>query len=665
MQLSPSSISVDPTLLAFTLPGATLPSGTAPTGGFAQLVAALTPGEGSDVAAPTALPAGAPLATLPSQIVFAPQALQSAPCAGSLTNVTAPAELPVDADVAPALISDETSPVDLLTGPSTGKAAANAKVCRAPKRESAKPVVAAGTPAAQSAATAVPLGLEAFVTVPPAPPPVLEVVVEVENQDGERPAASFSDEEDQSGVADDSEEGFTSAQPRASGFASESTAFVAPANAPVETSARPAPAAAVAAPSLASSPELDHAFARASSPSRAAALLASVAGDTPEPTPAASASIFTSSSRSLFASAAGETAAPLTPSAAASDALRAPAATVPLASALDSALRPTLAGMSLPLSSLATADSTPVSELPTPVSLPSTDRNGPTASVAAAEASDAQASAARPPVGELPAHAASGLPENFAAARPRFAGKPARSISESVKSFLNTESKELTSQAETLGTDVAKSPTAMSSRVAPALPPHPSFEYADAVAAPSALAPSAERPAAVAAEQGEAPAAVADAHRAVEVVLHAVDRVAQREQTTVKLEFSVGDADLVVRVELRADQVHATFKTDSAELRDALAHEWQAVAGSHADRGLRLAPAQFSAPTDARDAFSGDAASQQQRHARDFAQPETAPAFARSLTRASTSASASVEAPAVPARPTVPSGTARRLNFFA
>jgi len=101
------------------------------------------------------------------------------------------------------------------------------------------------------------------------------------------------------------------------------------------------------------------------------------------------------------------------------------------------------------------------------------------------------------------------------------------------------------------------------------------------------------------------------AREAVEVVLHAVEHVASRAQKSVQLNFSVAGEELAVRVELRADEVRTTFRTDSAELRAALAQEWQQVSSSaHPDRPVRIAPAVFaSAEHSALNAFAGDTSS--------------------------------------------------------
>lgn len=103
------------------------------------------------------------------------------------------------------------------------------------------------------------------------------------------------------------------------------------------------------------------------------------------------------------------------------------------------------------------------------------------------------------------------------------------------------------------------------------------------------------------------------AHRAVDVVMTAVERYTTGDRHSVQLQFSVGGADLSVRVELRGDEVRTTFRTDSPELRSALAHEWQAAtAGAHGDADVHLAAPVFSAGNNSNfSSFSGDTSSRQ------------------------------------------------------
>jgi hypothetical protein len=215
--------------------------------------------------------------------------------------------------------------------------------------------------------------------------------------------------------------------------------------------------------------------------------------------------------------------------------------------------------------------------------------------------------------------------ENFAGPEDEFRVNFEPVVRAAQKNFVATEGERLTTRPKTVGTSIAKPAATMPSRFSFTPQPHPAFEYAPA-AAVSALEDRAtfvaEAPAPTATA---APQEVASAHQAVEAVLRAVDHVATREQHSVNLHFSVGETDLKVRVELRADEVRTTFSTDSAELRSALSHEWQAVAHAEAGGSVRIAPATFTSDHSASN-LSGDASSrdrqqqQAQRGQNEFAQ---------------------------------------------
>lgn len=160
------------------------------------------------------------------------------------------------------------------------------------------------------------------------------------------------------------------------------------------------------------------------------------------------------------------------------------------------------------------------------------------------------------------------------------------------------------------------------------------------------------------------PASVAlptTAHRAVEAVLSATERFAAREQSSVTLRFSVGNNDLNVRVEMRAGEVHTTFRTDSPELRAALSAEWQSST-SGGDRGVRLAPPVFASSDQQGMSSSGEGASRQ----RDQQASQPSPGFTFTSTRANGSSSApsgntAATAPTPAARPF----TSRHLQTLA
>jgi hypothetical protein len=85
------------------------------------------------------------------------------------------------------------------------------------------------------------------------------------------------------------------------------------------------------------------------------------------------------------------------------------------------------------------------------------------------------------------------------------------------------------------------------------------------------------------------------ARRAVEAVLSIADQTIATDQRTVRLQFTVGGEELAVRVELRGENVHTTFRTDSPDLRIALAHEWQSVSATqNGGRTQRLADPVFA-----------------------------------------------------------------------
>ncbi|MGH7995160.1 MAG: hypothetical protein ACREFX_02295, partial [Opitutaceae bacterium] len=62
------------------------------------------------------------------------------------------------------------------------------------------------------------------------------------------------------------------------------------------------------------------------------------------------------------------------------------------------------------------------------------------------------------------------------------------------------------------------------------------------------------------------------------------------------LGFKFGDQHLSVRVDLQGGQVRTEFRTDSADLRDALAAQWGALSSPDAagGRSYSFAPPQFS-----------------------------------------------------------------------
>ncbi len=209
--------------------------------------------------------------------------------------------------------------------------------------------------------------------------------------------------------------------------------------------------------------------------------------------------------------------------------------------------------------------------------------------------------------------------EKIAAAPIENEALPDESIAVPEKTFVTHEWESFTPRRGILGTEDAKSMPTMSAHTFNPPSQSPVSEILPAAVAPvSGLAERIESHNVLTlALDG-----VRSAHEAVEVVLRTADRLSSLTNKSVRLEFSVGDEKLGVRVELRANEIRTTFHTESAELRGALASEWQSVASSsgQGERTLRILPAQFGGSEQtATNGFSGDASS---RHRESPAQPQ-------------------------------------------
>jgi hypothetical protein len=229
------------------------------------------------------------------------------------------------------------------------------------------------------------------------------------------------------------------------------------------------------------------------------------------------------------------------------------------------------------------------------------------------------------------------------------------------RNFVTPNGKQVTSRPQGLGTSVAKLTDAMSSaqstnRSAPAdFPPaslvlNRTTETSEVSSTSPALTPE----------------ATSTAHRAVEAVLTAAHRFSTGERQAVSLQFSVGDADLRVRVEMRADEVRATFRTDSAELRAALSHEWNSTNANAGERPFRLATPVFASnDASAFSAASGDQASQQQQQQRESAARQANDPFAAITSRSRVGRDSAAAAPVANAAPRAPLSTTRHLHTLA
>jgi hypothetical protein len=159
------------------------------------------------------------------------------------------------------------------------------------------------------------------------------------------------------------------------------------------------------------------------------------------------------------------------------------------------------------------------------------------------------------------------------------------------KQSLGYGEESLTSDNPSFGTNTAKTRAPMP---APASTPAPSTRLDEP---PSSSVGPLTFDALVKESANAAPGDLARAaHRAVDSALAMAEHFSTTgAQRGVSLQFSVSGVDLAVRVEMRADGVHTFFRTDSPELRSALAQEWQSVvAAQPAESGQRLVDPVFT-----------------------------------------------------------------------
>jgi hypothetical protein len=156
------------------------------------------------------------------------------------------------------------------------------------------------------------------------------------------------------------------------------------------------------------------------------------------------------------------------------------------------------------------------------------------------------------------------------------------------KNRLHSDKQNVKDSMESLGINVAKPESLMP---ASAFPAHLSLSEVARPTAVAALEPNGFQSGHSTPEAEVAVAARRSVESAVEVARH----FASGDRRSVTLQFSVSGVDLGVRVELRGDEVHTTFRTDSTELRTALAQQWQSVtAAQGGDRAARLAEPVFT-----------------------------------------------------------------------
>jgi hypothetical protein len=252
-----------------------------------------------------------------------------------------------------------------------------------------------------------------------------------------------------------------------------------------------------------------------------------------------------------------------------------------------------------------------------------------------------------------------GLEEKIAAALSPTSDQDITTEKPAQKTSLNAGVKKVESSYGRLGINAAKPETLMPSPAQATLPITPVAETTSFDATPLSFEAWSKD------GSDGAPMVEHSSREAVESVRAASEQLTAGVQRSVKLQFSVGGEELAVRVELRGDRVHTTFRTDSPELRSALAREWQAVSTQqNGDRGQRLADPVFASSSSAsNNSFSSDSGAAHQRdpesrHAREAA--AEAGAFRRALRAQPAAASVSTATSAAST-----STQSRRLQTFA
>jgi hypothetical protein len=181
-----------------------------------------------------------------------------------------------------------------------------------------------------------------------------------------------------------------------------------------------------------------------------------------------------------------------------------------------------------------------------------------------------------------------------------------------------------------------------------------------------APAPAAAAPATPGSPPAEASPAAGSARLAVDAIVKLVDAQTGRSQapvSAVSLNFKFGADDLAIRVEWRNGEVHTQFRTDSGDLRAALATQWQAMAPSTPGRTAAFAAPVFSSNGDQSASTAGGGPD-----ARQYGQPESSAQsdqsggtrMQRQTAAAQKASSPPAAAASIPALP-----TALRLHTFA
>lgn len=272
--------------------------------------------------------------------------------------------------------------------------------------------------------------------------------------------------------------------------------------------------------------------------------------------------------------------------------------------------------------------------------------------------STSTADATAPDAAIAPGELADNAAEKFAALQERFLRRYSIGDKAELKKAIAPASEVVAGPSSVLGINAAQPVSAM-----PALTLTPSpaaAEHVSAVSAPLTFDALVKEVATLPNEVSHA------ASRAVDSVMAIADHFGTGGQRAVSLQFTVSGVELAVHVELRGNAVHTTFRTDSPELRAALAAEWQSVnPTASGNRSQWLADPVFSSSSSG-NGMSGNTNSGFQQHA--DARQGQPQAFAEDMARLRSPLR--VPAPATPAVASTPSArpvvvTSSRLHAFA
>lgn len=258
--------------------------------------------------------------------------------------------------------------------------------------------------------------------------------------------------------------------------------------------------------------------------------------------------------------------------------------------------------------------------------------------------------------GTTPAAAAK---ENFAAVSRKGAAEFAASNNDDVKKSLSVKVEPVTAHDTSFGINAAKPEHLM-----PAVASHASSSSAVIERLSSVLSHGVFE--SVTSPSGQTSELTEVARRAVTAAVAVTEQFASGDKHAVTLKFTVSGVELGVRVELRGENVHTTFRTDSPELRSALAHEWQSFSATSqtGDRPARLAEPVFTSQASGNSSSNSEFGSADQRGSQARQGQSTADerAALRNFSRSGSSAQPAVAAGI--ARP-ISRSTPGRLDTFA